>query len=239
MKRPEIKKAGISNLEVTLPEDGNYSRIFEIAEAEGMDVTSFGAKLSAGDEDSYNRFMQAIEAAGKYEVGVIFTSAKLARGASHELGIEWLKELGAAAAEAETVISLETHPPFAHCASAVIETLDRVDSAGVGFNYDTANIYFYNEKGIDSVAELRKAADYVTSVHLKESAAGEPEAFDFPVFGEGIVPFREVFNVLSEAGFRGPYTIELEGKVVYGLSTEQQNKKLKECLDHLEAVGAI
>ncbi len=113
-----------------------------------------------------------------------------------------------------------------------------VNSRGIGYNYDTANVYYYNPKGINGVEELKKALPYVTSVHLKESAKGEPESFDFPALGEGIVDFPEIFRLLGARGFRGPYTMELEGPLVSGLPLAEQVEKVKSCLDYLKRIGA-
>ena len=79
---------------------------------------------------------------------------------------------------------------------------------------------------------------YVVSVHLKESARGEPLSFDFPALGEGIVDFPEVFRLLGERGFRGPYTMELEGPLVDGLPTDERSARIKVCLDYLARIGA-
>jgi sugar phosphate isomerase/epimerase len=115
--------------------------------------------------------------------------------------------------------------------------MELVGSPGVGYNYDTANVFYYNPKGVDGLAELRKAAKYVTSVHLKESAKGEPETFDFPVLGTGIVKFSDVFRILEENGFHGPCTLELEGPLVDGLPVPERSKKVKACLDYLRSIG--
>ncbi|GAG25106.1 unnamed protein product, partial [marine sediment metagenome] len=79
----------------------------------------------------------------------------------------------------------------------------------------------------------------VASVHLKESAKGEPEDDDFPVLGTGIVDFPEVFRVLGERGFTGPYTLELEGPLVAGLPVEERTGKVKACVDYLKSIGAM
>ena len=112
-----------------------------------------------------------------------------------------------------------------------------MSSPGLGYNFDTANIYYYNPKGIDTIEELSKVLDSVTSVHIKDSAKGEPESFDFPVLGQGIVDFPEVFRILGERNFTGPYTLELEGPAISGLPVEERTGKVRACLDYLRCIG--
>jgi inosose dehydratase len=81
----------------------------------------------------------------------------------------------------------------------------------VRVNFDTANIYYYNE-GIDGITELKKILDYVEAVHLKETNGGF-KTWYFPTYGDekGIVKFGEVFRLLNGRGFNGPFTMEIEG----------------------------
>jgi sugar phosphate isomerase/epimerase len=101
-------------------------------------------------------------------------------------GIKSLQDLGSRAADAGVILSLEAHEPFGHNGDVVRRTVEAVNPPGVRWNYDSAHIYYDNESGIHTVAELRKALPCITSVHLKESAKGEPRSFDFPVLGEGM-----------------------------------------------------
>ena len=148
-----------------------------------------------------------------------------------------LKEPAEAARKAGVVLSLETHVPFAQNGDVARRTVSAVGSPGLGWNYDTANVYYYNPRGVNGVAELIKALPCVTSVHLKESLRGEPESWDFPVFGEGIVDFRAVFDLLDARGYSGPYTMELEGALVDGLPAEARLDKVRACLAHLQRIG--
>jgi inosose dehydratase len=79
----------------------------------------------------------------------------------------------------------------------------------VRINFDTANVYFYNH-GVDAVAELERLAEFVAAVHLKDTDGGYRH-WHFPALGRGVVDFGGVFRVLDEAGYAGPYTLEIEG----------------------------
>ena len=149
-----------------------------------------------------------------------------------------LKSVGETAHQAGVILSLETHVPYGHNADVALKTLSLVNSPGVGYNYDTANIYYYNEKGIDGIAELRKTASKFASIHLKESK-GVPESMNLPILGTGIVDFREVFKILDTEGFNGPFTLELEGPLVNGLPVVERTAKVQACVDHLKSIGVM
>ena len=232
----ELKQAGIQCVELDFPVDNNYAELFRTASAAGMQITSLSLDTQLDDPQQLARLEQTIAGAAAIKVGIIFLAAALKK-ASYEAGIAWLKGLADKALRAGVVLSLETHPPFAHNAATARRTVEAVNSAGLGYNYDTANIYYYNPKGIDTVEELKKALPYVTSVHLKESAKGEPESFDFPAFGKGIVDFLAVFRVLDAHGYTGPFTMELEGPLVAGLPVQTRTQNVKACLDYLRRIG--
>jgi len=106
----------------------------------------------------------------------------------------------------------------------------------LGYNFDTANIYYYNE-GTDSVTELAKALEHVASVHLKDTD-GLPKSLNFPVLGQGVVDFPEVFRLLGERGFTGPYTLELEGDLMTGKDLAARHQIVVACMDYLRSIGA-
>jgi sugar phosphate isomerase/epimerase len=51
---------------------------------------------------------------------------------------------------------------------------------------------------------------YVAHVHLKDKANMKLREYNFPVFGTGILDFNAVLHLLSEGGYRGPMTLEVE-----------------------------
>ena len=232
----ELKRAGVNWVELDAPSDNDYGKLQRIADAAGVQISSLSVGAELDEPEQRTRVEHAIAGAAALRVKTIFLAAAL-KTASDEEGIEWLKGLAETARQAGVVLSLETHLPFAHNAATARKTVEAVNSAGLGYNYDTANIYYYNPKGIDTVEELKEALPYVTSVHLKESAKGEPLSFDFPVFGAGIVDFPAVFKLLDAHGYTGPYTMELEGPLVDGLPVYERTQKVKDCLDYLRRIG--
>ena len=233
-----LKKAGIDNVELNPPDDNDYDGFAGLAADAGMNISSLSAVTNVEDPEQVAVLERIIEGATHIGTRIIFLAASVER-ATYEEGIEVLKGLAEKARQSRVVLSVETHVPFGQNGDTARRTVETVNSEGLGHNFDTANIYYYNPKGIDTVEELRKVLPHVTSVHLKESAKGEPESFEFPVLGKGIVDFPEVFRLLDNQGFTGPYTLELEGPVVSGLSVEERTEKVKACLAYLRQIGAM
>lgn len=233
-----LKGAGIDNVELNAPDDNDYDRLAGLAADTGMNISSLGAHTQVDDPGQVAALGRIIMGAAHIGTRIIFLAASVKK-ASYEEGIEVLKGLAETARLARVVLSVETHVPFGHNGDTARRTVETVNSEGLGYNFDTANIYYYNPKGIDTVEELKKVLPHVTSVHLKDSAKGEPESFDFPLLGEGIVDFPNVFRLLDSQGFPGPYTLELEGPLFSGRPVKEQTNKVKACLDYLRRIGVM
>jgi sugar phosphate isomerase/epimerase len=230
---------GLNGVEVNVPQKESYPELDAMVRRAGMKITSFSCPGTRLDNPGHVTRVEEI-IAGAAEIGtpVIFLSSRVDKGKPED-GIPVLRKLAEKAHRAGVTVSLETHPPYGTNGDTARKTLDAVGAPGIGYNFDTANIYYYNERGIDTVQELKKVLKFISSVHLKESAAGEPKSEDFPILGTGIVNFPEVFRPLGETGFTGPYTLELEGPLVDGLPVEQRTEKIAACVDYLKKIGAM
>lgn len=121
-----------------------------------------------------------------------------------------LRKLGDAACECGTVLALETHKGPTQNAAAMLAILSDIDHPSVRLNFDTGNIAYYNP-GVDPCDELEKVKSFVVNVHLKDNR-GRFEDWYFPEPGAGgSVDFARIRRILDDVGFRGPYTIEIEG----------------------------
>ena len=112
-----------------------------------------------------------------------------------------------------------------------------VDHSHVGVNFDTGNIAYYN-KGTDPCDELDKVKRFVRNVHVKDNRGGFEDWF-FPALGDGgSVDFVRVRTILDGVGFRGPYTIEIEGiggEPEPGL--DGRHERVRRSVDHLRSCG--
>jgi L-ribulose-5-phosphate 3-epimerase len=115
--------------------------------------------------------------------------------------------LADAAHAAGLVVALEIHGDLMASGEIAIPLLDRIGHPAVKVNYDTANVEHYS--GARAEDDLPLIADRVANVHLKDARGGRGE-WDFPAIGEGHVDFGRVLAILSEAGYEGPYAVEIE-----------------------------
>jgi L-ribulose-5-phosphate 3-epimerase len=146
-----------------------------------------------------------------------------------------LRYLGDYAADHGVRIALETHGGLTRNGALARRLLEAVDHPAVGVNYDTGNIYYYNDD-LDPAADIREVAERVFQVHLKDTLGGKGE-WEFCVLGEGRVNFPAIIAVLAAAGFRGPYSLELEGRRGEDLNRAQHLERISRSLAYLRSIG--
>lgn len=83
------------------------------------------------------------------------------------------------------------------------EIIEMVNSPWLKMYPDVGNLAAHHLSEKESIAEMM---DYIVGVHLKDAKQG---IFRRVSYGEGIVDFKAVFGVLSEAGYRGYYGLEM------------------------------
>ena len=88
-----------------------------------------------------------------------------------------------------------------------IPLIEKIGRDSIRVNYDTANVEFYS--GERAVDDLPKITSYLAHVHLKDTTGGKGN-WNFPALGDGIVDFGRVLEILRDAGYAGPYSVEIE-----------------------------
>lgn len=171
----------------------------------------------------------------KMEVKYMFISAKR-NDAPKDVVIERLRKAGDIAKNYGVTITLETHPDLGTNGDVQVETMNAINHPNVRVNFDTGNITYYN-KDADAVAELKKSIGYVATVEFKDHDGGL-ESWVFPVLGQGIVKFPDVWKVLQSKGYKGPITIEFEGTKGVELSEDQTKEAIAGCVKYARSLGA-
>lgn len=112
----------------------------------------------------------------------------------------------------DVTVALETHGGLVTTGTEGLILLKEVDSPYLKMTYDMANVVYYG--GVLPEDDLRQMGDaigkYVGHVHLKDKANMTLREYDFPPFGEGILDFAEVLELLEKGGYRGHMTLEVE-----------------------------
>jgi inosose dehydratase len=92
--------------------------------------------------------------------------------------------------------------------TTIVEHEDQVDRilamSRIGFCPDTGHLA---AGGADPVALVRRHADRVVHVHLKDWT---PQPFRWEPLGQGVVDVPGVLRALADAGYRGALTVELD-----------------------------
>ena len=229
---------GIHNVEIFWHDGLTVDGVREMLAPHGIAVTSLRVPCPLQDDGVFDVFEQFAARAVALDCKRLYASVQ-PKDMPEDKVCQRLARIGDVLQKHDLVLGMETNMPLCHNAEAAMRTIEAVNHPCIRLNFDTGNIYYYNEN-VDAVAELKTLANYVSSVHLKDTTGAYRES-SFPVLGEGIVDFPAVFEALADVGFHGPYTIELEGQMVLAHLDTQENVAgtLKACVDYLKEQGLV
>ena len=149
----------------------------------------------------------------------------------------FLENIGALADVAEEVgiiVALEVHGDIMATGVKTIPLLEKIGRDSIKVNYDTANVEFYG--GVKAVDDLAAIAPHLAHVHLKETTGGKG-VWNFGAIGSGVVDFARVLQILEEAGYTGPYSVELEFQGEPWPPLAEVDRAMKTSYEHLKSLG--
>jgi L-ribulose-5-phosphate 3-epimerase len=110
------------------------------------------------------------------------------------------------AGQAGVMLGIENlDTPFVENASQGLALIKEINSPWLQLYLDMGNLA---AAGYYPPDELRVAKDNLLGVHVKDAA---PKVIRGIPFGEGIVPFQEIFKTLADMGFWGMMAVEMWG----------------------------
>ena len=231
-----LSEVDVRYVEIPCPEPGRADDLSRQLESFGLTASTLTIPCQMGADDVILRFAHYLGAASAMGVKTVFTSASTA-----ELDREYvygrLQNIGDAAAARGIVVALETHPDLVTNGKVAQETMAGVAHPNIRINFDTANVFYYN-RNVTAEGELAQIAEYVASVHLKDTDGGF-ESWHFPALGEGVVNFRACIDLLEQRGFSGPFTLELEGIKGEELTEALAKERVEVSIRHLREIGLI
>jgi len=231
-----LPTVGIRHVEVPVPAPDEIEPLRRQLSDHGLQASSLQGRCQISRPDVVEDLRTQVYACSELGARILFLSVKKADTPEGDVW-ERMRAIGdLAAAEGVTVV-METHPDLVSNGDVGRATMQAIRHPAVRINFDTANVYYYNEN-VDAVAELDKLIDYVAAVHLKETNGGY-RTWHFPALGQGIVNFPEIFKQLSARGFTGPYTLEIEG--IEGVEWDEaaQLKSIEDSVDYLHRIKAM
>jgi sugar phosphate isomerase/epimerase len=138
------------------------------------------------------------------------------------------------AENAGIAIGLEIHGDIMASGAVTLPLLEKIGRDSVGINYDTANVVFYS--GDTALEDIPKVVDRLVHVHLKESKGGKG-VWNFGEIGTGDVDFEGVLRILRDAGYEGPYSVEIEFSGEPWPPLDEVTAAMRGSREHLNALG--
>src|SRR5580765_6891444 len=143
-------------------------------------------------------------------------------------------ELADAADEAGVVVALEIHGDIMASSDVTLPLIEKIGRDSIRVNYDTANVEYYS--GDRAENDLPKITGELAHVHLKDTTGGKGN-WNFPAAGDGHVDFGRVLSILRDAGYSGPYSVEIEFTGEPWPSLDDVNAAMRRSYEHLSALG--
>ena len=227
-----LERLDIKGVEIGPPDPADAARLKAELARHGLRAMTVAGDIDLVDEKGVDRFDTLIRGAINMDAKLIYASAHADKDLPRETAYRRLRTAGDNAAAHGIKICLETHPILCHNGDEALRTIEGTAHDNVRVNFDTANIYYYNEN-VDAVEELKKVVTYVGSVHLKDTD-GKMDSGNFPPLGDGVVDFPEIFRLLNEVGFHGPFTFELEAT-----TADELPAALEKSVNYLRRTGCI
>lgn len=202
----------------------------------GLAPVSLSAHSDLTTPGGLEHGIKAVRWAGEHGIPIVNTAVGGHQSAD-ENEAAFLANIHALADEAEragVVVGLEIHGDIMASGAVTLPLLEKVARDSVKINYDTANVVFYS--GDSAVDDIPKVADEIVHVHLKDTTGGKG-VWDFGALGSGVVDFPEVLRLLRKAGYRGPYSVELEFTGEPWPPLEHVDAAMRQSFEYLTGLG--
>ncbi|MEM4246266.1 MAG: sugar phosphate isomerase/epimerase family protein [Candidatus Bathyarchaeia archaeon] len=215
-----ISKTGFSYVELASVKD--YTEHVMPEQMTDQDLTRLKSRLSAlsltpislsghsnlTDQAGVESLKRRIEMAENLNMGVVNSGpGNLEAESQIPTLVSNLKHLAKYAQRKGVVVAVETHGLVMGSGEAAAAVVRKVGSPWIKVNYDTGNVIFYG--GVRPEVDLKKTVKYLAHVHLKDKRGGRG-VWDFPALGSGEVDFDNLLHTLSEEGYSGPVSVEVE-----------------------------
>jgi L-ribulose-5-phosphate 3-epimerase len=216
--------------------DADPGSVREQLDGHGLTAVSLSGHSDLTTRDGLEHGIKAVRWAARYGLPVVNTAV-----GGHESADENeaaflgnIGELADAAEEAGVVVALEIHGDIMASSDVTLPLIEKIGRDSVKVNYDTANVEFYS--GDRAEDDLPKITGELAHVHLKDTTGGKGN-WNFPAIGDGHVDFGRVLAILRDAGYSGPYSVEIEFTGEPWPSLDDVNAAMRRSYEHLNALG--
>jgi sugar phosphate isomerase/epimerase len=143
---------------------------------------------------------------------VFLTGSGIGLDGAREIVVEGLKRIAEAAANAGVRVGLEPHQrvdgeswTIINSIAEAVELLDEADTPNLGITFDVWHLW--NSSTV--LEDIRKHVDRITGVHVADYRDPTRGWADRVLPGEGVADVPRVLAALDEAGWAGPYDLEI------------------------------
>jgi L-ribulose-5-phosphate 3-epimerase len=231
-----VAALGIKCVEIVLTLDQSVAQIQDLLGPHGLQVMTTHSPVGLADADLVGQFTRYNDMAAQLGAKGHFVSFHAGEMPLDEAYAR-IRQVGDIAESRGLFVAMETHEDLSENGDKALKVFTAVRHPAVGWNLDTANIYYYNEN-VDVVEEAKKAAPFIRAIHAKDTTGGYKDP-SFPNVGAGIVDFAAVHAVLQTVNFQGPYTLELEGEAGSADTVEAMEANVAACAAHLRKLGVV
>jgi L-ribulose-5-phosphate 3-epimerase len=202
----------------------------------GLEAVSLSGHSDLTTAEGLEHGVKAVKWAAAYGLPIVNTAVGGHQSADENEAafLENVGTLADAAEEAGVVVALEIHGDIMASSDVTIPLIEKIGRNSIKVNYDTANVEFYS--GARAVDDLPKITPHLAHVHLKDTAGGKGN-WDFPAVGDGTVDFAQVLDILREAGYSGPYSVEIEFNGEPWPALDDVNAAMRRSHQHLTSLG--
>jgi L-ribulose-5-phosphate 3-epimerase len=202
----------------------------------GLTAVSLSAHSDLTTREGLDHGVRAVRWAADFGIPIVNTAigGHASQEESESAFLANVGELADAAEDAGVVVALEIHGDIMASGAKTVPLLEKIGRESVKVNYDTANVEFYS--GDKAVDDLPGIAPYLAHVHLKDTVGGKG-VWNFPALGSGSVDFERVLEILDEAGYSGPFSVELEFQGEPWPPLEEVNESMRRSYETLRGLG--
>jgi L-ribulose-5-phosphate 3-epimerase len=216
--------------------DDDPAEVRRRLEGYGLTAVSLSGHSDLTTPDGLEHGIKAVRWAADYGLPIM-NSAVGGHQSADENEAAFLGNVGRladAADDAGVVVALEIHGDIMASSKETLPLLEKIGRDSVKVNYDTANVEYYS--GDTAVEDLPKIAPHLAHVHLKDTTGGKGN-WNFPAVGDGTVDFARVLEILREAGYSGPYSVEIEFQGEPWPALDEVNAAMRRSYEHLRGLG--
>lgn len=192
----------------------DIERLKTLLKKYNLKAISMSAHCDLTGKDGLEAFKRRMDLASDLGVGILITgTGKWSTGRDLDNFYRQIEEVSDYANKQNLLVTLETHgngfTGEAHTGSGkmYLPIIKHINKENVRVCYDTANVIFY--EGVRPEEDIVYIAEYLGYLHVKDKNLLRG-VLNFPAIGQGNINFARIFDVIGKAGYRAPFSVEIE-----------------------------